>query len=146
MPTLLFSQSILLTRNNPMNLQNKWVKITGLVLNVLIGGLMILAGSGKAFGFAPPQIVEALTNAGLGDKIRLIGFGELTAALLLIVPRTSPFGALMTSGFWGGVICIHMAGHQDFIVPSVLLAVTWIGAYLRGSVRFLNQKGDAPQS
>jgi hypothetical protein len=120
-----------------MSLQNRWLKITGITLNVLIAGLMILAGSGKAFGFAPKEIVEKLTAYGLGDKLQLIGCGEMISALLLLIPWTAPLGTLLVSGFWGGVICIHMANHQEFIFPSALLAVTWLGSFLRGSVRLL---------
>jgi uncharacterized membrane protein YphA (DoxX/SURF4 family) len=118
-----------------MNSSNKWLKITGIVLNTLIAAVMILASSGKIFGFAPPQIVEQLTKFGLGDKIQLIGLGEMTSALLLMIPLTSPFGTLMTSGFWGGAICIHMANHEYFALQSAFLVITWLGSFLRGSVR-----------
>jgi hypothetical protein len=29
------------------------------------------------------------------------------------------------------VICIHMAQNDNFILPSVFLFLTWLGAYLR---------------
>ena len=120
-----------------MNVRNKWLKVTGIVLNVLVAGLMIFAGSGKAFGFAPPEIVEGITKYGLGERLQLIGWGEMTAAVLLLLPWTSPLGTLLTSGFWGGVICIHMSHQESFVFPSVLLAVTWVGSALRGSVSIL---------
>jgi hypothetical protein len=125
-------------RNETMNPENKWLKVTGYVLNALIAALMLFAGSGKVFGFAPPQIIQQLNEFGFGDRIRLIGAGETISALLLLIPRTSPLGVLLTSGFWGGVICIHMAHHEEFyLVGCVLLALTWIGGYLRGSVPLL---------
>lgn len=127
-----------------MNPQNKWLKVTGLVLNLLIAALILFAGSGKVFGFAPPEIVEKMSEYGLGDKLLLIGIGEITTALLLIIPKTSPLGTLLASGFWGGVICIHMAHHEDFVMPSVFLAVTWLGAFLRGSVPLLKVTGPTP--
>lgn len=120
-----------------MNPQNKALKVIGLILNLLVAGLIIFAGSGKAFGFAPPEIVSKMQGFGLGDHLKLIGFGEMAAAILLLIPVTSPLGTLAVSGFWGGVICIHMAHQQDFVFPSVLLAATWLGAYLRGSVPLL---------
>jgi len=123
-----------------MNPQNKWLKVAGVVLNVLIAALMILAGSGKVFGFAAQEVVEGMTKYGLSDRLQLIGLGEMTAAILLIIPRTSPFGTLLTSGFWGGVICIHMSHQENFVGPSVLLALTWLGAFLRGSVPLLAVK------
>ena len=45
-----------------MNPQNKWLKVAGIVLNVLIAALMIFAGSGKAFGFAPPEVMEQMSH------------------------------------------------------------------------------------
>ncbi len=123
-----------------MNPQNKWLKLTGVVLNVLIAALLIFAGSGKVVGFAPPQVVETMSKFGLGDRLQLIGFGETTAAVLLVIPWTSPLGTLLTSGFWGGVICIHMAHQESFVFPSVMLALTCAGAFLRGSVPLLAVK------
>src|SRR5438445_8680558 len=127
-----------------MNPNNKWLKIAGLVLNILIAGLLIFAGSGKVFGFAPPELAEKMAGYGLGDKLKLIGCGEMISALLLLIPRTSPLGTLLVSGFWGGVICIHMSHGEDFIGPSVFLLVTWIGSFLRGSVPLLACKSCAP--
>jgi hypothetical protein len=120
-----------------MNPQNRWLKIVGIVLNLLVAALMIFAGSGKAFGFAPPEIVEKMNSIGLGDRIKLIGYGELIVAVLMVIPWTAPLGTLLTSGFWGGVICIHMAHQEDIVFPSALLVVTWLGAYLRGTVPLL---------
>ena len=82
-----------------MNPNKKWLKIAGLVLNVLIAGLLIFAGSGKVFGFAPPELAEKMAGYGLGDKLKLIGCGEMISALLLLIPRTSPLGTLLVSGF-----------------------------------------------
>jgi hypothetical protein len=123
-----------------MNPANRWLKVTGYVLNALIAALLIFAGSGKVFGFAPAEVVEKLKAFGLEDRVRLIGLGETISAVLLLIPRTSPLGVLLTSGFWGGVICIHMAHHEDFLFPSVLLALTWVGGFLRGSVPLLAVK------
>lgn len=109
----------------------KFRRIAGLVLHLLIGALMIFAGSGKVFGFAPKEIVQGMAKYGLGDKLQLIGSGEMIAAVLLIVPLTSSLGVLLTSAFWGGVICIHMAHGESYVGGSVLLVLTWIGAFLR---------------
>ena len=103
-------------------------KLAGLVLHVLIGGLMIFAGSAKLLGLFPP---EALAKHGLGEQARLIGAGAILTALLLLIPRTSPLGTLLTSSFWGGAICIHMAHGEPYVLQAVLLVLSWAGAYLR---------------
>jgi hypothetical protein len=127
-----------------MNPHNKWLKRTGLVLNLLVAALIIFAGSGKVLGFAPAEVQKQMQAFGLEDRLQLIGVGEMIAALLLVIPRTSPLGTLLTSGFWGGVICIHMAHHQPFVFPSVLLVVTWAGSWLRGSVPLLAGNAASP--
>jgi uncharacterized membrane protein YphA (DoxX/SURF4 family) len=109
----------------------KVARIAGLVLHVLIGALLIFAGSFKVSGFGGKELVEMMSKYGLGDKIVLIGAGELIAGVLLIVPMTSKLGALVTSGFWGGVICIHMAHGESYVSGIVSLLLTWLGAYLR---------------
>ena len=108
----------------------KYGRIVGLVLHVLLGGLMIFAGAMKLAGMMPPEATQKIPP-GIGNHLKLIGGGELITAILLIVPLTSSLGVLLASGFWGGVICIHMAQGDDFIAPSVFLLLTWLGAYLR---------------
>jgi uncharacterized membrane protein YphA (DoxX/SURF4 family) len=125
-----------------MNPQHKALRVTGLVLNVLIAALLIFAGGSKLV--SPATFAEQLKTVGLEDKVLLLGVGELASGLLLLIPRTSPLGTLLVSGFWGGVICVSMMKHESFIFPSVLLLVTWIGSYLRGSVSLLRPKAPKP--
>ncbi len=106
-------------------------RITGLVLHILIGGMMIAAGSFKLIASMPPEVIEQMAKMGIDDKLKLIGAGEIISAVLLIVPVTCSFGVLMTSGFWGGVICIHMSHKEPFMQWAVMLLLTWLGAFLR---------------
>ena len=103
-------------------------KIAGLVLHLLIGGLLMCTGSQKVLGSAPP---EALVKYGLGEQARLIGAGAILSALLLLIPRMSSLGILLVSSFWGGAICIHMAHDEPYLFQTVVLVLSWAGAYLR---------------
>jgi hypothetical protein len=103
--------------------------IAGLVLHVLIAAMMIVAGSAKLLGLFPPEAAEKL--GGLSGQLSLIGAGELACALLLLIPRTASLGVLLTSAFWGGAICLHMSRGELYVPQSVLLLLTWVGAYLR---------------
>ena len=111
----------------------KGARAAGLALHVLIAGPLILTGSQKVLGSAPP---EALVRHGLGDQAQLIGAGALLSALLLLVPRTSSFGLLLTSSFWGGAICIHMAHGEPYLFQAAMLVLSWAGAYLRNPATF----------
>lgn len=117
----------------------KALPIVGLVIHILITALILMSGSMKAFGLGSAemtaQMVSKMTEMNLGDKLKLIGFGEMIAAILMFVPRVRPLGVLAVSGFWGGVIVAHMISKEPYTFPAVLLALTWVGAYLRGIVK-----------
>src|SRR5712672_4382414 len=102
--------------------------IAGWVLHGLVAGIMLLAGSAKVLGLFPAEQVEKL---GLSVPIQVIGAGELVSAILLLIPRTSSLGLLLTSGFWGGAICLHMSKGESFVMQSVFLLIVWVGGYLR---------------
>ena len=107
----------------------KWTKITGLALHILIAGLMLFAGSMKVLGLVPAEQLAELGR--IGQRIWLIGTGEIITAILLVIPRTSSLGILLASSFWGGTICFHMSRGEDYLMQSALLLLTWVGAYLR---------------
>src|SRR5436309_12273494 len=111
-----------------MNPTRNWRMVGGWVLHGLIAGVMILAGSAKVLGFFPPEEVAKL---GLSLPIQVIGVGELASAILLLIPRSSSLGLLLTSGFWGGAVCLHMSKAEPFVIQSAMLLLTWVGAYLR---------------
>ena len=115
-----------------MKATRNWKMIGGWVLHGLVAGIMILAGSAKVLGFFPAEQVAKL---GLSLPIQVIGAGELASAILLLIPRTSSLGLLLTSGFWGGAICLHMSKGEPFVLQSALLLFTWVG-YLRGPGAF----------
>ena len=123
-----------------MNERKKWGQVAGLVLHVLIGGMLIFTGSQKVLGSVSP---EALVKFGLGEQARLIGAGAILAALLLLIPRTSSLGLLVTSSFWGGAICIHMAHGEPYLFQAVMLVLSWAGAYLRNPATLGSFSGPA---
>ena len=114
----------------------KSARIAGLVLHVLIGALLIFAGAFKLFGTPPTDAVENLQKMNLLDKMALLGVGEMITGLLLIIPKTMSLGTLLTSGFWGGVICVHMTQNERYIPWAIPLLLTWLGAYLRNPATF----------
>ena len=124
-----------------MKANQNWKTIAGWVLHGLVGGIMILAGSAKVFGLFPPDEVAKM---GLSLPIVVIGAGELASAVLLLIPRTSSLGLLLSSAFWGGAICLHMSKCQSFVLQSVLLFLTWVGAYLRVPGTFASFAASSP--
>jgi len=110
---------------------NRPMRVIGLLIHVAVAGMMLIAGLGKTFGFAPPEIITKMNAIGFGDKLVLIGMGETISAVLLLIPRTLSLGTLLVSGFWGGVICVHLGRHEPITIWAGMLIVTWLGAWLR---------------
>jgi len=108
----------------------KVISIAGRVLVILVGAVLIFAGSGKAFGFAPENVVKSLEAANILEWKEIIGWGAMITGLLLIIPQTTYFGILSASAYWGGAILTHMTQNEAFIPPAVLLVMTWAGAIL----------------
>jgi hypothetical protein len=103
-------------------------QFVGFMLHLLIGGIMIVFGTPKLLGFAPSDRLERM---GLTESVRLVGAGEIITGILLLIPRTQSLGILLTSSFWGGAICAHMTHGDSYWLQSALLALAWVGAYLR---------------
>jgi hypothetical protein len=125
-------------RRSTMAERNNRSQVVGLSLHLLIAGLLMFTGSQKVLGLVP---AEALARYGLGGQVRLIGAGAILTALLLLIPRTSSLGVLLTSSFWGGTICIHMAHDEPYLLQAALLVLSWAGAYLRSAVPFRSLPG-----
>jgi hypothetical protein len=67
----------------------------------------------------------------LDDWRIIIAIGEIVSALLFLIPKTTKFGALLLSSYMGGAIILHMTGATSIVMPSVVLILVWVVAYLR---------------
>ena len=55
-----------------------------------MAALLLFVGSLKVLGMVPPEELEKLGP--IGERIWLIGLGEMITAILLVIPRTSSLG------------------------------------------------------
>ena len=101
------------------------------VLQIAAAGMFLMVGFLKLSGNA--QLVALFESIGIGQWFRyLTGSLEIAGALLLLIPHTSGFGALMLAGVMAGAILTHV-----FIVGGsplaavILLVVTGIVAWGR---------------
>ena len=92
------------------------------ILQILTAAVFLMAGYSKLSG--DPKMVEAFANIGLGQWFRYVtGSIETVSALLLLVPRTIPVGALLLICTMLGAIATHLFVFGDSpIVPIILLA------------------------
>jgi hypothetical protein len=112
-----------------MDQQSKGRRIAAWIMTTLITLVFV---SSAVFKFsAAPQVVEVFQKWGLGDKVLLIGIGELVSALLFFIPRTNSLGVLLLSAYMGGAIVTHMQNAEPYYGQSVLLLLIWVTGYLR---------------
>lgn len=109
--------------------------IAGWVLSVLVILFMLLDGIMK---FLKPAEVITTTVDELGYKeqhIFTLGILALMATLLYAIPRTSIFGAILLTAYFGGAIASHLRidnpifSHTFFTVYIGIFA--WSGLWLR---------------
>jgi hypothetical protein len=114
---------------------SKTRKLIGWVIASLLTALYLWSASGKLF--MHPEQMEQLK---LDDWRIIIELGEIGSALLFLFPKTNKFGTLLLSSYMGGAIIIHMTGGMSIIMPSVVLILVWVVAFLRNPELLLNFK------
>lgn len=101
------------------------------VLQVLVAFAFLAAGFSKITG--QPPMVEVFNQIGIGQWFRYLTGGiEVAAAVLLLIPRLIPVGALLLVATMAGAILTHLLviGGSSF-PPLVLLILAAIIAWGR---------------
>ncbi len=110
------------------NQLSKGRKITAWVIAGLVTAMLLFSAMGK---FTMLEMTENFANWGLGDWITIIAIGETISALLFIFPKTNVFGSFLLSSHMGGAIVVHMSNAESFMVPSIILILVWVVAFVR---------------
>ncbi len=110
---------------------SKSSKIASWIIAGLLTALYLFSASGKLF--LHPEQMEQMK---LGDWRIIIALGEITSALLFLFPKTNKYGTLLLSSYMGGAIILHMTGGMSIVMPSVVLILIWVVAYLRNPELF----------
>ncbi len=111
-------------------------KIAAWILVGLLSALFIMSATMKLMSGADSEMALNFAKWGLEGKLLLIGMGELIAAILFLIPKTSSLGVLLLSAHIGGAIATHMGHGEMFILQSILLLVVWVANYLRNPEMF----------
>jgi hypothetical protein len=74
---------------------------------------------------------EQMIQMKLGDWRIIIAIGEIVSSLLFLIPKTNKLGTLLLSSYMGGAIIIHMTSAMSIAMPSVVLILVWVVAFLR---------------
>jgi uncharacterized membrane protein YphA (DoxX/SURF4 family) len=104
-------------------------RIVGWVLSVLLAALFLFSASFKLT--KAEEAVKGFNEIGLGDKILLIGVGEVVSTILFLIPWTSSLGTLLLGSYMGGAIATHMEHGEGYVPQSVILILIWLAGWLR---------------
>jgi hypothetical protein len=106
----------------------------GWTLTVL-PALFLLSGAVTA-ALQLPVVKEGLGKYGFSPSmLPVFAAVECACAVLTLIPRTAPIGAILISAYMGGAVITHLrAGEAQWIVPVVFAAVFWVGLWLRRPV------------
>ncbi|WP_284643632.1 DoxX family protein [Paenibacillus silviterrae] len=91
----------------------------------------------------PAPVIEGTVTLGFGEHhIAIIGILGLLSTILYAVPRTSFLGALLLTGYFGGVIATQLRMDAPLfthtLFPVYFAVLAWGGLWLRdGRVRGL---------
>lgn len=112
----------------------KLIKIIGAILGYLIAAFLIFSGIMKIIGGAETEAHFNLGN--VNGWYLIIAIGEITAAVLFVLPKTLVLGTLLLSAYFGGAIMFHMSHpvqeFSNFTVPAIILIAIWLTAWMRG--------------
>ena len=112
-------------------MENKKVfKIVAWVIAGLLTALYLFSAYGKLSNLAQMEAMK------LGDWGLIIAIGEIVSALLFLIPKTNKYGTLLLSSYMGGAIIIHMTGGTSILIPSIVLVLVWVVAFLRDPKMF----------
>jgi putative oxidoreductase len=103
------------------------------LLQALVALAFIAAGSAKLVGV--PAMIALFDAIAIGQWFRYVTGGlEVLGAVLLIVPRTTAFGAVLLACVAAGAVVAHLTVlHTAPTAPVVLLALTALIAWGRRS-------------
>lgn len=96
------------------------------IIGWVLAGLLTLVAVGSALGkfTADPssEMGKQFAAAGIYDVRFMIGAIEILCAVMLLIPRTSTIGVVMSAGYWGGAIATHLT-HGEAPGPALIFLV-----------------------
>ena len=131
-----------------MKARSKGKNIALWVLSSLLAALFLMAGGSKLAGVE--MHIQNFARWGWPDWMRIaIGAIEVTAAVLLLIPRIAFFGACTLMVVMMGAIHTHLfraTGEASMVVPPlVLLGLAAVVAWARRPEPFRGRPADAAQ-
>lgn len=107
------------------------LKNLGWLLTAIVVFMIGMSGINKIF--ATDEMVKNFEFMHLTPYMEIIGFAELLGVGLLVYPKTSIYGAVITSCTMSGAVAIHLSlmGGVGTIIPVLIGFLAWTAHCLR---------------
>jgi hypothetical protein len=103
---------------------------TGRVISVLTSLMFVMSAVMKLVG--GPKVEEGMAHLGIpATMLKPLAILELTCVVVYLIPATSVVGAILMTGYIGGIICTHGRIGDPVYIPIALGILIWLGLYLR---------------
>jgi|RhiMetdeSRZDD1v2_1073273.scaffolds.fasta_scaffold103526_2 DoxX-like protein len=107
---------------------------SGIIISALPALGLLFSGSGKLA--KPETILTEFSRLGYPESVVLgLGILEIACTIVYLIPRISVLGAILLTGYLGGVVATHVRIGDPFayvfIIPITFGALLWLGLYLR---------------
>lgn len=111
------------------------LKNLGWVLTVIVAIMLGMSGISKVMG--TEEMVNNFTYIHLLPQLSLVGLAEIVGVVLLIIPRTSAYGAVLLSSIMSAAVAIHMSymGGAGVMTPLMFGLATWSAYCLRTYIK-----------
>ena len=106
-------------------------KNIGLGLNLFVFLILGLGGVNKIVGTT--EMVNNFTFMNLLPYIEFIGIVEVISVILLLIPRTALYGAVLVGSIMSAAVALHLSlmGGDNITGPLMLGSFAWLGYFLR---------------
>jgi len=107
------------------------LKNLGWALTAIVTFMLGMSSVSKIVG--TQEMINNFTFMNLLPYLALLGVVELAGVVMLVIPKTSKYGAILLSSYLSGAVAIHlsMMGGTGVMMPFVLGLAVWSAHCLR---------------
>lgn len=117
-------------------MSSKTQKILAIIFMALPSFMLVMSGVMKIIG--SEQVVAGMTKGGYGPYITIFGIAEIVFVILFWIPKTYKIGFYLIVSYLGGAAAVELGGGVN-PVAFALIALTWVGFYLKDKSNFVVQ-------
>ncbi len=107
------------------------VKKVGWGLTIIVTLMLGMGGVSKLMG--TEEMVNNFTFMNLLPYIEIIGLVEIAGVILLLIPKTSLYGAVILGSVMTAAVALHLSlmGGDNIAMPLMIGTAAWLSYFLR---------------